>query len=218
MERPLVIRGCSDCNPFIDPYYKALRKERNDYVRHNAETVALIVKGGLYKVKDVLNIYPEYIDPAQLTRGYVARGPPGGVVTVVESVCCIKPRVVGRDLVYAATKPLRLEIRFAELHIDYVLDGNRYKRAWEVGRQWKVDVKLIPLREPLINFIATEKYLQHLYPIEPPDRVVVHFSDGTDAVLVFDGDKPRVELDLSRTPSLLWFVKKPDEVLKELLS
>jgi len=218
MERPLVIRGCSNCNPFKDPYYKALRKERSDYIRHNAETVALIVKGGLYKVKDVLNIYPEYIDPAQLIHGYVARGPPGGVVMVVESVCCIKPRVVGEDLVYAATKPLKLEIKFTELHIDYVLNGNRYKRVWEVGRRWKLDLRLKPLSEKLIDFIATEKYLQRLYPIEPPDRVIVHFSDGTDVALVFDSDKPRVELELSRTPSLTWFLKKPEEVVKELLS
>jgi len=215
MERPRVIRGCDNCNPFANPYYKAVYQERNDYIRDNDEVVALIVREGLYKIKDVLSIYPEYIDPARLTVGYVVRGPPGGVVTIVESVCCIKPRSVGKDLIYVATRPLRLDIKLVRLHINYIVDGGRYKRVWEVDKQWKVSVKLIPLKEPLINFIASEKYLQNMYPIEPPDRVIMRLY-GTDVALVFDGDRPRIEL--LGAPSLMWFVRKPEEVVKELLS
>jgi len=215
MERPRVIKGC-----ILDDSFNHLYRsdERYDYLTHNEEAIALVVKGGVCRVSDIVKLYPEYIDPAQLAVSLATRGPPNNIIDVVESVCCIKPKAVGKELVFAATKPLRLEVRFARLHIYYVVNGNRYKRVWKISKRWKVDVKLIPLKEALIDFIASEKYLQNLYPIEPPDRVIISFSDGTDVVLVFDGDKPRVELNLSGKPSLLWFAKKPEDIVKELLS
>jgi len=218
MERPLVIKGCDDCDPFADPYYKAIRYERGDYIRHNVEAVALIVKGGLYKIKDVLSIYPEYISPEQLCRNGIIRGPPNDVVTIVESVCCIKPRAVGKDLIYATTKPLRLTIKFSKVNIHYVVDGDVYKRTWKVVKQWSVDLRLKPLSERLIDFIASEKYLLNMFPIEPPDTVVVRAEDGSFIYITFGGERPQVKVDMSKTPSLLWFAKKPEEVLKGLLS
>jgi len=102
--------------------------------------------------------------------------------------------------------------------IDYVVEGGRYKRTWEIDKQWKVDLRLKPLSEKPIEFIATEKYLMQLYPIEPPDTIVLRTEDGSYVYVSFNGDKPLVRVDMSGTPPLQWFVKRPEEVVKELLT
>jgi len=102
--------------------------------------------------------------------------------------------------------------------IDYVVEGGRYKRTWEIDKQWKVDLRLKPLSEKLIELIATEKYLQNLYPIEPPVTIVLRANDGSYVYVSFKGDKPQVRVDMSSRPSIVWFTKQPEEVVKELLS
>jgi len=191
MELPKIISGCSGCREpgSLGP---SRGTESIDYVRHNDEVAVLIVKGGLYKVRDVVQSYPERISPGELRRGWVAYAPPNDIIDVLESVCCIKPRVVGKNLIYVATRPLGLTLKFARVHIHYNADeeGEVYVRKWEVKRQWTVDVRLKPLSPKLAEFVATEKYLRRLYPIEPPDRLIARYKDGSDVTIVFDDDGP----------------------------
>jgi len=78
-------------------------------------------------------------------------------------------------------------------------------------------VELTSLTPQLIDFIASEKYLSHLYPIRPPDAIVITYKNGTDVYVIFRDGEPKVELRLSTKPSILWFVKRPEEVVKKLL-
>jgi len=201
----------------IDGYYVYGLYERKNYVSNGDVAPAVIIRGGLRKVEEVASQFPEYEEAGRM--GFAEVPPSDKFIEIATSACCIKPRAVGRDLVFASTQPLVLEIKFALVAIRYepYRDG-LYKKRVEGWRQWKTRVRLVPLREELINFIASEKYLKnvHLFDIEPPDKLVATFEDGTEIVLTFNGEKPQVDLRLSKRPSILWFMNR-EKLIKEVL-
>jgi len=201
----------------LDGYYEYGRAARGrGYVPREVEAPAVVIRGGTHKAADVVAKYPEYARAE--VRGFVYVPPVGGLVEVVESVCCVKPRAVGRDLVFASTQRLRLEIRMALVRVYYTPEGEAFRRRAEVRRRWNISVLLHPLTPALADFVASEKYLYNMYPIEPPDKLVVTLDDGAEAVVAFDDSGPRVErVSLPASPSILWFLKKPEDVVKELL-
>jgi len=206
--RPLEING----------YYMYGLFDRKSYVSNDDVAPVVIVKGGLRKVEDVANQFPEYEGAGRI--GFAEVPPSNKFIEIVTSACCIRPRAVGKDLVFASTQPLTLELKFALIAIRYepYRDG-LYRKKVEVWEQWKVRVRLMPLREELINFIASEKYLKNmsLFDVEPPDKLVTTLEDGTEIVLTFSGERPQVDLRLSKRPSILWFTRDREEFVKEIL-
>jgi len=202
----------------IDGYYVYGLFDRKSHISNNEFAPVVIIRGGFYKVEEVASQFPDYEEAGRM--GFAEVPPSDKFIEIATSACCIKPRAVGRDLVFASTQPLVLEIKFALVAIRYepYRDG-LYKKRVEVWKQWKVRVKLIPLRAELINFIASEKYLKNirLFKIESPDKLVTTFRDGTEIILTFNGEKPQVDLRLSKRPSILWFTKDREELVKKIL-
>jgi len=97
--------------------------ERCDMRPPSSEVPAVIVRGGIPRISEIVSSYPEYAEAE--SDGLVIKSPPSYYMYVVRSVCCIKPRAVGRDLVYASTRPARLEVEFASLRIYYDVEPSR---------------------------------------------------------------------------------------------
>lgn len=202
----------------IDGYYVYGLFDRKSRISNNEVAPAVIIRGGFRKVEEVASQFPDYEEPGRIGLANVP--PSDKFIEIATSACCIRPRAVGKDLVFASTQPLTLELKFALIAIRYepYRDG-LYRKKVEVWKQWKVRVRLMPLREELINFIASEKYLKNmsLFDVEPPDKLVTTLEDGTEIVLTFSGERPQVDLRLSKRPSILWFTRDREEFVKKIL-
>jgi len=211
MERPYVVDGfCSSEFDFGDYRACDLRPDPPP------EAVAVVVRGGLHKVAKVVERYPESVAVERFAA------PRGAVITVVEAACCIQPRALGNSLLYASSKPLRLELTFAEIFVHYVeavppgSGGLVYRREVDVKR-FKRGVRLKPLHPALIEYLASHEQLQnYYYLVDPPNRLVVHLDDDVRVYVTFGDGGPKIDVKFLRPTILAYSAGYAEKVVRKL--
>jgi len=212
MERPYVVDGfCSSEFDFSGYRTCHLRPDPPP------EAVAVIVRGGLHKAAEVVERYPESVAAA----GRLA-GPRSAVVTVLESACCVRPRALGNSLLFASSRPVRLELTFAEVFVRYEEagppgpDGSAvYRREVDV-RRFRRGVRLKPLHPALIEYLANHE-LDYHYWIDPPNRLVVHLDgDDAHAYVTFGDGGVKVDVKFLRPTILAYSASYVEKVARRL--
>jgi len=171
------------------------------------EVPAVLVKGGLHKLSDLLSdhgLLGKF--PEESPRGE------GTFIRAVEEVRGIEPIRVSSGLLFASTRPARLEIVFSQVDVEYVPRGGVYARRIR-RRQFRQYVNLTPLNRGLVHFLPRLLEAEPLtVEIVPPNEVRV-FDVDIDVRLVF-GEDGKVKSKSGKIP-LTWF-SEGGGVLKEL--
>jgi len=210
MERPYVVDGF--CNPeFSFSDYRTCNPRPDP----PPEAVAVVVRGGLRRVAEIVERYPESVAVGRLAS------PRGAVVTVVESACCVRPKVLGNSLLFASSQLVRLELTFAEIFVYYVEagppgpDGSAvYRRRVDV-RRFRRGIRLKPLHPALIEYLSSRELLQNYhYWIDPPNRLVVHLDDAL-VYVTFEGG-PKVDVRFLRPTILAYSAGYAEKVARKL--
>lgn len=172
------------------------------------EVPAVLIKGGLYKLSDLLND-SNFLDKFP----EVTRFGQGTFIRAVEEVHGVEPIGVGDDLLFASTRPAKLEILFAEVDVEYVPNGGVYVRRIH-KRRFKEYVNLAPLNQGLVSLLP--RLLEARVPvieIKPPNELYI--SDFYTSMKLIFGDDGKVKSKSGKVP-LTWFSNK-GEPLRELL-
>jgi len=165
-------------------------------------TSAVLIKGGLHRLSDVLNRFPEEGNKLLLTS-----------VTVVEEVHGVEPIKVGEDLLFASTKPARLEVLFGLATVLYAPHNGTYVR--QVHKRWlRKYVELRPLNPGIVNILP--RLLEARIPlieIKPPNEVYI--SDYYTSIRLIFGEDGRLASKAGQLP-LTWFSNERNPI-RELL-